>query len=850
MITIIPEATELAPEDSWSFNAVTAGSSHANVTSMEKGVETGNAGSFWSPAVTAATSASTFAEDSTTQRHLPQGAPSPVNIHETPQQIDVGRSGKDQENLISPLETIMHQTSIFATSSPGPMSDGEGHPIQIYEESSRLETQNYDIEEEEDPCAPSDEEDFHDQVQARRDLEEPGRLVLHKLKCAHITSPQSASLVAPPRYPPTEQALGGNVPSLPSPMLSLSSPPEPDSSVHPQTMSQFHRLQLQAKLQTRKEAKLSKVKKYQDRLVDVQGYKKLWKDFVDLQSHLKKKSSKKQETADVNTETRPTKSDRKRLRRVRRSRSFDLQDSSFWYFDFQNRDLAFEGPAEVCIEQPGTPAALKQPLQSSLSLLSESSMEAQRRFFSEKRRQRKRSKQSKYASKTSGSVVSAPSGSIPANESSVRYDYGPVKTSNTDTSLPLTEMEVSFVHSSPEQPRPDDASLVSDLDDDNVSYRSNDYRVVRRRVQLKNMNLSATEKITALEERLKQLKEKEVDIRSVPMSSETLINSGGTSSLRNSVAGNSGSLYQCGADRSTSSKSYLNVVSLASPLPSSHLTDRFNDVMDETPKARESNDFSTAGNSIIQVNLSGDVDDRRDGEGVPLRSCVYRKDAYGVSSFDKPDQVENGFSFDSYSTNEPPGKQSLDGSSLAEPEVGCGHREVPGAVTSSTESSPLQPSSVKSTLIYEMSTQEFLRISEENALEKAARLEHNELRRPDTILGNQREWEDLNSRESGYINDTSGPESIDHSLPPSVCLAGSETELSFPAIEAWATRERVTELTEKEPLPSEYSLSDSTCIHRILHPDTAAASLLLANSVEAQVQDVLSKYRDSAQSNT
>jgi hypothetical protein len=195
----------------------------------------------------------------------------------------------------------------------------------------------------------------------------------------------------------------------PATSLSPSSPPPseagppPPPSVNPSTLSEFHRIELMSQLQLQKQRKQHHAQKYQDRYKDVQGYKKLYQEYERIQNQLPSPSNITAPETTPRPTTTPTtlaSADATPARHSeavpsaskttssssssaasasihRRAQSFDLHDSRKWFFDFQSTEF---GP-EVGQQQQAQP--------SSLSLLSASSMEAQRRLYAEKRRQRK-----------------------------------------------------------------------------------------------------------------------------------------------------------------------------------------------------------------------------------------------------------------------------------------------------------------------------------------------------------------------------------------------------------------------------------------------------------------------------
>jgi hypothetical protein len=485
-----------------------------------------------------------------------------------------------------------------------------------------------DIDDEEEDQAPTDEEDNCE----RGDPDEPGRLV--PVSPTPITTPADkesaaqASLASPSsaEAAPTAALEGkspNSSPSAVSPSRSVDAPgrraaslllqrsmldssvvsTSPSASfsqsslsaVHPRTLSEFHRIEIQSKLAKHVQTREAKAQKYNDRYQDVQGYKQLYKEFEQLTHKVNSNQGEGSDggggsaggsvsvaspdpttassssvaaaasssvlsppkTAEVATTpaAAATTSSKFALRgrsttpasalgaasasvghhsagvrgsaqsSSRRTQSFDLHDSNNWFFDFQGTEFVYEGG----VPQP-------QP-QATLSLLSESSLEVQRRLYAEKRRQRKMQKKMKLWRGTPGrshagdetavgvgsdaaksSSVSTPMSSLMSTMSSiVRRDYGPVRQSRSNggavaassgsvvdnnnvgyglsTAAPalmtLSEMPPASSSSQGEWVDqeincvgnvggngPDDAeySYLSDMGD-TASYTSNDYRV-------------------------------------------------------------------------------------------------------------------------------------------------------------------------------------------------------------------------------------------------------------------------------------------------------------------------------------------------------------------------------------
>jgi hypothetical protein len=329
------------------------------------------------------------------------------------------------------------------------------------------------------------------------------------------------------------------------------------SAVKPKQYSNFQKLKLQVALHKQHSQKQAFSIKKQDRQQDVDSYRELYHTFQEMQQELQQQQ---QETVDaaalaeaeaISPTTGSLKSGKKGKKTVsprkkndkkksstgpqdppgtppmQRANSFNLKNSNSWYFDFQAPELNLEqsiAGSTVTITAASTVAAIAADTkfavalrndnddddsddcsivsrQSGLSLLSEATMDAQRRLYAEKRRERRRKKAGAASSAKSvaSSRLSSLSTAIPASTvtATARRDYGPVrrlsKSMQPDDTAPLTQMEVSFVHSLEDASSPykqeqdqDDASIVSDIGDDysitsnNTSNSNNDYRVPRR----------------------------------------------------------------------------------------------------------------------------------------------------------------------------------------------------------------------------------------------------------------------------------------------------------------------------------------------------------------------------------
>lgn len=310
----------------------------------------------------------------------------------------------------------------------------------------RLATIRTTIPEEEDPEMPSDEEDFCQDMVRNTPRDEPGRLVPIKLKTKHKISVASVAIArSAVRRTAVENLKDDN------------------SAVHMDTLSEFQRLKLQVKLQTHQEMKDRRIHKVEDRLQDAESYRKLWLEFLTAEEELAKRD---QEAG------KPT-----------RSNSLNLKDARSWFFDFSSPDAAFE-EAQENPDENGSNA--------SLSLLSEQSLDAQKRFYAEKRRRLKqKKKQGKLVkrqkrrelrngiTKTSTlqpliqrlEAATLPDGRSchtmtgGSTASGVTRDYGPVR----DKPPTPLDVEVSFHARGPHPPTDDAGSYISDLGDESLN---------------------------------------------------------------------------------------------------------------------------------------------------------------------------------------------------------------------------------------------------------------------------------------------------------------------------------------------------------------------------------------------
>eukprot|EP00538_Stauroneis_constricta_P012836 CAMPEP_0119572754 /NCGR_PEP_ID=MMETSP1352-20130426/44780_1 /TAXON_ID=265584 /ORGANISM="Stauroneis constricta, Strain CCMP1120" /LENGTH=1373 /DNA_ID=CAMNT_0007622441 /DNA_START=171 /DNA_END=4288 /DNA_ORIENTATION=+ len=322
----------------------------------------------------------------------------------------------------------------------------------------------------------------------------------------------------------------------------------PKESVNDHTLSDFNKLKLQVQLAKRADHQQRKKNKVKERLDDIQGNKSLWNQFEQIENQVResdteslvgskpKKASAKQPIS--SSSSSPSSSPPSQLpsqeassqanKGHKRADSMDLQNSSSWYFDFSMLRAQEAMRAASAQQQPreinsvtgtkgiggGIGLGIGSGVddddnrsQSNFSLLSGASMEAQKRLFEEKRRERRNRRKdkghkgkSKWKRKSQlkfdddGSVSSFNTNASRLSQDASAFkgqteegDYGPPRRISGYSS------GTGFEHDSDEDTPPRANSCRLDLDDDNASQISGysqepdaplpegDYQVVRRR---------------------------------------------------------------------------------------------------------------------------------------------------------------------------------------------------------------------------------------------------------------------------------------------------------------------------------------------------------------------------------
>lgn len=309
------------------------------------------------------------------------------------------------------------------------------------------------IPEERDTDAPSDEEEDHRDVELQRKLEQP-----HMRHQRHIWVHTAKSGVSP---------LSIDLPSL--------SPVPPDNkAVHPQALSHFQKLKIAAQVASEQMKRHQRISAEEERIQDIYDQRQRWTEYEAIQSSCGDRG------LDVNSST--SEQADKKERKQKHNHSFDLSDTDSWYFDFQGHDFDADGrKVEVdpyCDDDSTS--------QASLSLLSQSSMEAQRRLFAAKARRRGKgeSQSTILESKSVDAKSRRSTFSVPRN------DYGPkqkIKTGMTSVDA-IEGLEFEFA-SQVVMRNGEDCSHVSDIGDaysmsnstNFTAALNNDYKVARRR---------------------------------------------------------------------------------------------------------------------------------------------------------------------------------------------------------------------------------------------------------------------------------------------------------------------------------------------------------------------------------
>lgn len=347
------------------------------------------------------------------------------------------------------------------------------------------------IEEETEPDAPSDEEEYNEQQKAPALAVDPASIIMN-----------------PPLLAPSPKEVN---------LLLKCRSKKNASSSNDRMLREFQKLKLRAQMVARQEKTTKRRAKMDARLEEVKLSESLWNDFEQVREKAVAMESKDDSFVE---EEEPNLVNRRH--RLKKNKSFDLQDTNSWYVNFRTKTKQM--PRSYQDESNED----EMSCQSGLSLLSKESMEAQRLLYAEKRHQREarfavrrkkweaemdekhigrlnenatrsaHKKGHKHSSRGNKDyetyfqeilkesehlgtpMTSPPKLAVRTAESKVTLDvndYGPVMT-HTRTTLTrdpsITDMEVE-IPSAEKQPPMDDTSAITDVDFDT------DFRSYRRR---------------------------------------------------------------------------------------------------------------------------------------------------------------------------------------------------------------------------------------------------------------------------------------------------------------------------------------------------------------------------------
>ena len=347
------------------------------------------------------------------------------------------QASKSLSSMITPFSTTRTYSTRNAYASPSIISPSDKTSNDYaYSSSSILLSspsifldglENIQIPEEVDPDAPSDEEEsyqrFVEETQENQGISkwemEPGPIRLSrkqplphspplkplaavKTRHKHVTKPTSIVRHHPHISPPPGSAV-------------TAPPSAAPGAVDRQTLAEFNKLKIQVQLQQHATKQSKRLQKLEDRFQDVQVYRKLVKEFEEIQDTLSVNSQQSQRDGP----------------RLKRTDSFDLKDTNSWYFDFHAVDTAVDYSD---LEDDDQSLASQFSQQSHLSLLSASSMDSQRKYFAAKKHTKSTTEKidklekllkemnERKKKKLAGEVGSAPT---EVNNENIRDDYGP-----------------------------------------------------------------------------------------------------------------------------------------------------------------------------------------------------------------------------------------------------------------------------------------------------------------------------------------------------------------------------------------------------------------------------------------
>ena len=312
------------------------------------------------------------------------GSPSEVTVPETPDSFaSPTPSLTPHSSKKRSLQTPKHSNITSTRRKNDDYHDDEDYKSMDFRSPSLMHLQQLDsaIPEEVDPDAPSDEEeDFEQNVVPNKNTEEPGRIIpTSKRRPASPPRPFSSSSSRDPnsdiQHPPLVAPPAGSAANL----LMVR-----QSSLNSTTMARFKMLQLKVKQAQKKHVSTSRKAKKQDRLEDVKGYRELWQQFEEIQATVQDETSESmaETTSPKKKETESPKGESPIIRSAKK-RQFDLHNTSTWFFDFEQ---LIEQEEEADDDDDNQSLASQE----SLSLLSTASMDSQKRYYAEKQKLRSR----------------------------------------------------------------------------------------------------------------------------------------------------------------------------------------------------------------------------------------------------------------------------------------------------------------------------------------------------------------------------------------------------------------------------------------------------------------------------
>lgn len=264
--------------------------------------------------------------------------------------------------------------------------------------------------------------------------------------------------------------------------LSIHSPsvPRGKQSLHPDALAHFQKLKLQADLASRQQRQQELQERLAMKREDIHQNKTLWDQFKLIQKQQELSSTP---GAEENSTVQKSREQTAVAHAPNMSDTCGLQNTESWYVFVQ--DSARGCTTDCQVHEADSISELDEVSQAGLSLLSGTSLEAQRRLYSAKKTNLRRPMPKGGSSK----LPRAPSSqakTIRINHYPMHLDYGPgeklLSPLNPGENGDVSGFEVTFSRQSGQ----DDMSCVSELDDISMAggrggaLRGNDYGPTRR----------------------------------------------------------------------------------------------------------------------------------------------------------------------------------------------------------------------------------------------------------------------------------------------------------------------------------------------------------------------------------